>query len=148
MQQSRTTNPLARSALLLGFIGAFLGSSSQTAKAEITNPVIGNIGKTSFVAESGGTFAYLFVHFWNVVIVVGGIVVLLNFIMAAVEWITAGGDSSKITKARDKIIQSIVGLAILVFSFVLINFIGDLLFGSEFTLLQFTIPTPGSPPTP
>lgn len=123
----------------------------HAAYAAISNPVLGpELGggdeESVQQAQTGGTFARMFVYFWNVVIVIGGIVVLVNFIQAALEWITAGGDSGKITKARDKILQSFIGLAILVFSFVLINFVGDLLFGENFRLLQFSLPSPGGTP--
>lgn len=118
------------------------------AQTGIINPVIGPELSDPEQAQTGATFAKMFVYFWNVIIVIGAIVVLVNFIQAALEWVTAGGDSSKITKARDKMLQSFIGLAILVFSFVLINFVGDLLFGDSFQLLNFTLPNPGELTTP
>ena len=65
--------------------------------------------------------------------VVGGLIVLFFFIQAAIEWITAGGDSGKITKARDRMIQSTIGLFVLIFSFVIVNYISFLLFGKAST---------------
>lgn len=143
MTKKQRQNLLTHSTSAIGTAVTMLLLAVHTASAQITNPVLGNIGTDDKAAESGATFARLFVYFWNVVIIVGGIVVLVNFIQAALEWITAGGDSSKIGKARDKILQSFIGLAILVFSFILINFVGDILFGNEFELLQFTLPSPG-----
>lgn len=64
------------------------------------------------------------------------------FLWGAIEWITAGGDSGKVGKARDKITQAIIGLVILVGSFVIIGFIGRVFFGGDFDLLNLTIPTP------
>ncbi len=113
-------------------------------QAQIRNPAVGPWGTNPNEAQTGGTFAKAFVYFWNVAIVVGGLIVLVFFIQAAIEWITAGGDSGKIQKARERIIQSFIGLAILVFSFTIINFIGALLFGNNFSLLDFNLPNPAS----
>ncbi len=142
MQKTNHNSPF-RLVAIVGVALTALHLFTVQTMAQITNPVLGNIGTDDAAAESGATFARLFVYFWNVVIIVGGIVVLVNFIQAALEWITAGGDSGKLTKARDKMLQSFIGLAILVFSFVLINFVGDILFGNQFELLQFRLPSPG-----
>lgn len=50
--------------------------------------------------------------FVNVAILIGAIASLIFMIMGGVQWITAGGDSGKIDKARAKFTQSIVGLAV------------------------------------
>lgn len=49
----------------------------------------------------------------SAVFVVAALLVLLYLIWGAIDWISAGGDSSKIQKARDKIIQSIIGVIVL-----------------------------------
>lgn len=115
--------------------------------AQITNPSIGGAlggegDEALQAAESGATFVNYFVYLWNAVMVVGGLIVLFFFIQAGIEWITAGGDSAKITKARERMLQSTIGLFILVFSFVIINFISALLFGGDFNILNLTLPTP------
>lgn len=52
--------------------------------------------------------------FIGLAFVVGGLLTLMYMILGAINWITAGGDTGKIDKARSKIIQGIVGLAVLV----------------------------------
>jgi hypothetical protein len=120
----------------------------KSVSAQIFNPAIGeSIGGSPDAAEaaaSGEIFARYFVNMWNTLISVGGIAVLIFFLWGALEWITAGGDSSKIEKARNKITQSIVGLVILVSSFTILAYLGQLLFGTEFSILQFSFQTPGS----
>jgi hypothetical protein len=111
----------------------------------ITNPAIegvlgGNEGGIK-MAESGSLFTNYFVQLWQAIIAVGGLAVLLYFVWGAVEWITAGGDSSKIEKARNKITQSVIGMIILVGSFAIIGVINAIFFESSgFNLLapQFT----------
>ena len=106
--------------------------------AQITNPVTGSLGDDAEKAASGETFVSYFVSLWNTIISVGGIIVLVNFLWGALEWITAGGDASKIEKARNKIVQSVIGLLILVSSFVIIGFISELFFGEDFSILNLS----------
>ena len=47
------------------------------------------------------------------ILVIAAILLLIYLIWGAIEWITAGGDKSKIEKARDKITQSIIGVIVL-----------------------------------
>ncbi|MCB9801831.1 MAG: hypothetical protein H6774_01960 [Pseudomonadales bacterium] len=121
--------------------GGVGGSDPVYENGIITNPVIGDLG-ASGDAASGSTFQTLFVHFWQVIIIIGAVTVLLMFLWGAIEWIAAGGDSGKIEKGRNRIINSIIGLFLLVFSFIIINFIGWLLFRGSFQILIFNVPTP------
>jgi hypothetical protein len=123
-------------------IATFFTTTVQTFAQGITNPVIGGLGDDAEKAKSGELFTSYFVDIWNAVITVGGLIVLVMFLWGAIEWITAGGDSSKIEKARDRILQSLIGLIILVSSFVIIGFISQLLFGEEFSLLNLSFSSP------
>lgn len=120
---------------------------TDQAQAQITNPVIDPaFGAKDDDAKSGLIFVTYFIYIWNAVMVVGGLMVLVFFIQAAIEWITAGGDSGKIQKARERMIQSVIGLFILVFSFVIIGFISSLLFGEVgFDILKLQLVTPTIP---
>lgn len=51
--------------------------------------------------------------FISVALLFGAIATLGYMVLAGLNWITAGGDTAKVQKARDKFIQSIVGLALL-----------------------------------
>jgi len=68
--------------------------------------------------------------------VVAGLYAFLNFIIASFGFISAGGDSKKISSAWAKIWQSILGLLIIVCSFVLAAIFGQLLFGDETAILN------------
>ena len=128
--------------LFLG-IKVFL-SVMLTRVAAFTNPVLSeNLGGNAEEAAEGTTFVNYFVNIWQAFITVGAVIVLVYFLWGAIEWITAGGDSSKITKARDRITQSLIGLLILVGSFVIIGFISNLFFGDEFSILNLQFTAPG-----
>lgn len=128
---------------LVALGSAFIGIAPP-AYAQISNPVISEtLGNDVEAAESGSIFVSYFVDIWNTVISIGGLIVLIMFLWGALEWITAGGDSGKIEKARNRIMQSIIGLLILVSSFVIIGFVSQLFFGEEFSLLNLTFIRPG-----
>lgn len=120
--------------LLLGLFAL----STHPVAAQITNPAIGDLGNKPGEAASGATFTSYFVRIWQAIITVGGLAVLLYFVWGGIEWITAGGDSGKIEKARNKITQSVIGMIILAGSFAIIGLINTLFFGNDFNLLNPT----------
>jgi len=65
--------------------------------------------------------------------------VLVMLVWGAFEWITSGGDKDAIGKARSKIINALIGLAVLSVAFALFRLAGQFL-GFETT--TFPIPTP------
>lgn len=108
------------------------------AYAAITNPAL----KDAIDPESGATqFAERFAVLWRTLIIVGGLAFLLYFFMGGFGWITAGGDSEKIEKSREKITQGLIGLAILAGSYVIILFIEQVV---GIDLLNIEWPTIGS----
>ena len=50
-----------------------------------------------------------------------------NFIMAGFQWISAGGDKGKVKEAKDKITQSVIGLAIVVAAYTIAGILGNIL---------------------
>lgn len=100
------------------------------AQAQITNPAIGELGDDATGAESGSLFTSYFLRIWNTIITIGALMVIVYFLWGAIEWISAGGDASKVQKARDKIVQAVIGLVVLVASFTIIGFISQIFFGA------------------
>ena len=69
------------------------------------------------------------------------LVVLVMLIWGAFEWITSGGDKDNVGKARNKIINALIGLAVLAVAFALAKVAAQFLgFGADFKL---NIPSPG-----
>lgn len=114
--------------------------NSKQVFAQITNPVTGNLGASDDSVASGGKFIGYVVYLWRAAIILGSLAVIGYFVLGAFSWITAGGEKSKIEDAQKKITNSIIGLVLLVSSFVLLNFLSKLLFAGEFDLLRLTIP--------
>jgi hypothetical protein len=64
-------------------------------------------------AATDGGFGFWIGRVLNIVLVFATLMVFINYIIAALEWITASGDSGKIQKARDRLLQSTIGLIVL-----------------------------------
>lgn len=59
--------------------------------------------------------------------IVAGLWFMIQFILGAVSWISAGGDKGKTTQAKDKLTESVIGLAIVVGAYAIAGLIGVIL---------------------
>lgn len=64
--------------------------------------------------------------FLGIITVIAGLYFIVNFLLAAMNWVTAGGDSGKIGTARDKMIQSTIGLIVVVGGYAIVGLIGSI----------------------
>lgn len=65
--------------------------------------------------------------------IIGSVFFIGYFVMGAFKWITAGGESSKVQKARDQMTQGILGLVMMVAAYGIIGVAGSIL---GLTILQ------------
>lgn len=72
----------------------------------------------------------------KLVFIVAGLWAFLNLILAGFGFISAGGDPKNVTKAWEKIWQTLIGLLIIVASFLLAAIFGMLLFKDPTAILQ------------
>lgn len=114
----------------------------------LSNPAVPGLQEISGVGNSGERGARVLGFYIALMIqtslVVGGLAVLLNMFLGAIGWITAGGDSGKIQKARDRILQSIIGLAVIFSVVAAATFLGPL-FGLDLLRPVFINQLPESP---
>lgn len=54
-----------------------------------------------------------------------GVVFLILMIYAGISWMTAAGNQEKVSKAKDLIINAIIGLIIVLMAYAITSFIGD-----------------------
>ena len=59
--------------------------------------------------------------------ILAGLFFIFYFVSAGMNWITAGGDSGKIQKARDQMVQSVLGLIIIAISYGIVGLVGSFL---------------------
>lgn len=84
--------------------------------------------------------------FNNAVVLVFMVAAVLVFIMllwGGLEWIMSGGDKEKVGNARKRIVNALVGLAILALAFLIMNVMGQII-GFQILGKPFNIPTPNS----
>jgi hypothetical protein len=95
-----------------------------------------------------GGLTILFVNILRLVFLVAGIYAFLNFILAGFAFLSASGDPKRITAAWEKIWLTIVGLLVIVISFLLAAVVGFLLFHDPLFILNPKIYGPNSTPSP
>ena len=97
--------------------------------------VIGTItlpsGIPSEVSQTG-SFITAIIRF---LIIIGGLFTLWQFLSGGLTYITSNGDKAKVTEAGNKITTSLIGLVIMVASFVIIAIISKILFGNFTAIL-------------
>lgn len=69
----------------------------------------------------------------------GLLVVLVMLIWGAFEWITSGGDKEAVGKARNRIINALIGMAVLAIAFALARVAGQF---TGINIQNIVIPTP------
>jgi len=63
----------------------------------------------------------------GILTIVGAILFIVYFFLAGLKWLTAGGDSGKVQKARDEMVQGVLGLIVMVAAYGIIGLVGTIL---------------------
>lgn len=115
-------------------------------------PIVENAYTEGVIANNTNALTTLELFISNMLglgTVVGSIIFIAYFLLGAISWIGAGGDSSKINKARDQMIQGAVGLIVLVAMYAIVGLIGTIV-GLDIlnpaTVLYDLIPTQSATP--
>ncbi|MCL5784435.1 MAG: pilin [Patescibacteria group bacterium] len=69
-----------------------------------------------------------------IVFVAAALIVLFMLIIGAFQWITSGGDKEAVGKARGRITNALIGLAILALAFLIVRVVGQVLSINVFDL--------------
>jgi hypothetical protein len=122
------------------------------AQEGLTNPAVPGLQSLAPVAADSGTRGASILGFYIALMIqtalaLGALAVLLYMFLGAIGWITAGGDSGKIEKARDRIIQSVIGLAVLFSIVAIAAFVGPI-FGLDLLNPVFVNQLEGAPTPP
>lgn len=72
----------------------------------------------------------------RLITIVAGIWTMFNFVLAGIAYISASGDAGKTEKAAKNITNSIIGLAIIAFSYTIAGLAGYLIFGDASYILN------------
>lgn len=61
----------------------------------------------------------------GILTVTAGLFFIVYFVIGAFRWVTAGGDSGAVGKARDQMLQATIGLVLVVLSYSIVGLIGS-----------------------
>ena len=84
-------------------------------------------------------------NFFTIALVVAIILVLIMLIVGAYEWITSGGDKEAVAKARNRIINALIGLVVLAVAFALAKLAGQITGFPDIFNLVLPTPNPNAP---
>ena len=99
-------------------------------------------GQNAFGSGAGTGFLGLLNNFLRVIFLIAGLYAIANILMAGLMFIDARGDAKKVESAWYKIWQSLVGLMIVVASFIAAVVIGQVFFGNPNAILNPQITGP------
>lgn len=125
----------------LGFIGTHLTALSlllATGVSAQENVLI--TPPAEFVAGNGITVNSVISFVLGVLLAVGVLAAVTFLIWGAIKWITSGGDKGKVDGARGTIVAAVIGLIVLLLSFVIINFVIQIL-GAGNGIFDICIPS-------
>ncbi|MCA9372595.1 hypothetical protein KC921_00685 [Candidatus Woesebacteria bacterium] len=72
------------------------------------------------------TFELIISNVLALLTVLGSLVFIIYFLLGAISWISSGGDTSKVGKARDQMLQGVLGLVVLVIMYAVVGLIGSI----------------------
>lgn len=119
--------------IALAFIGLTAGVLSieaapalaASAKDEICSGVGAATGTGGCTTSSGPTVNSLISTIVNILSMIVGVVAVIMIIYSGFKYVSSGGDSSKISSAKNSLIYAVVGLAIAATAQVLVRFVLD-----------------------
>lgn len=122
---------------------ALLGSAITA----ILTPVQILAAEINIDPPSGGfrTIGDALSNFFTIALVIAILIVLIMLIIGAYEWITSGGDKEAVAKARNRIINALIGLVVLAIAFALARLAGQIVGLGDIT--DLTLPTPNTSAT-
>ena len=115
------------SSLLLAFLTIPMNVFAQGGTFDIKQPGGINVNfsrNPSANPNAEGVVQTIILNVISLFFAVGGIGVIIFFIWGSVDWIMSGGDKEKISNARKKMTNAIIGLILLSLSFAIIRTVG------------------------
>ena len=73
--------------------------------------------------DAGKGVPHLFQNIINILLYAAGLVAIIMIVVSGIRFVTSRGDSNTVTKARQTLIYSVVGLLIAVLAFAVVNFV-------------------------
>lgn len=98
--------------------------------------IIGKIDSPNKELTDPGNTGTLISSGIQLLIVVAGLYAFLQLLVGGFNYVSSSGDAKKAADARQRIINSIIGLAIITASFIIIRIATSIFFGGTFDILN------------
>ncbi len=108
----KNKNKLLLALILILVAIPVLAIADSQGSAELPNP----LGDTKDIPS-------LVANLIKVVLGLVGVLALVMFIYGGILWMTSGGNEQKIKKGKDTLVWATLGLAIIFFSYAIVNFV-------------------------
>ena len=59
----------------------------------------------------------------NLILYIAGVVAVVMLIIGGIKYVVSGGDSKKVTDAKNTVLYAIIGLAVCFFAYAIVNFV-------------------------
>jgi len=119
MKFKKILTPVASLFLILGsFISGF-----QAKAATAFETANSNMGTASGFLGAEPDLPLLIARIVNLLLSFVGIILMLYFLYAGFLWMTSGGEEKKITKAKDILKTSVIGLFIILSSYIISQYV-------------------------
>ena len=82
-------------------------------------------GSSTSASAAAANFEEFISNTIGLLTVIAGVFFILYFVVGGISWVTAGGDQGKIQKARDQMIQGVIGMIVIALSYGLIGIFGS-----------------------
>lgn len=102
---------------------------------EVQPPFQSAPGSQPYASDVTGLISF-FTNILRLIFLIAGLFSLIKIVIAGFGFISAGGEPKKIEQAWANIWQSVIGLLIIVSSFVITAIIGKIFFGNSTYILQ------------
>lgn len=136
MRKSRKTKLFLLFLLLLLFLGAVFVFAQKP--LEVEYPAVPGIGRP--ITTKTPLQSYI-IYLFNLVIIIAGVVVFALFVYGGVRYLTSAGKPAAQKDAKDQIFAGILGLIIVLFSYLILSTVSP-----EFVTIRGPKLFPGPPP--
>ncbi len=109
---------------------------------KVTPPPIFAVG--SKYAFEGGGVAFFISNIVRLLTIIAGIWMLLNFVLAGLQFISAQGNDEQVKNAWNKIFNSMIGMVIIIVAYTLTALLSYIMFGDPTFILNPTLTGPGT----
>jgi hypothetical protein len=132
----RKPSILALSIITFSLLIIFFNSVSNQAYAQL----IGDISNPlPSYPEGYPQITYFLSLVLRLITIAAGLYALINFVIAGIGFISAGGNPDAVQRSWSKIYQTMIGVSVIALSYALAGVLGQLLFGSPGAILSPTI---------